>query len=307
MKKIFGAALAALLLMPLASCSNDNDPINTLSFTIPAYNLYTEIGSGDATVRRASYTFVTTYPANTVQFSTSAMPLPTGETAMFGTIEMPMNVSSVSFDNYRYEVVKFSAASATKTGVVVKDLNGELNQGVYRPGVVMVPGYEEPLLPGGTQHVFFGSYNLSDEWTVRTFWPDLTWRGATVTTYPGMDVPFTSDKIFYRVVMKRDDKDALTGKADVIFYNAKFAPKAPELTVLIQDLDLEFNANGYTVSGADIIPSQVADGGKLQPVPGFKFDNFKLTVSGNLLTGATANYKVAGKYEGQFSGSCVGN
>lgn len=299
MKKTMMAVFAALLALGVTSCNGDSEDKRILSGIVPAYNLFTPLGGdGKVGVALASYIYSAKSPEAVIALSVTGMALPNGAMATFSTVEMPMRPEIVQIDGNSYEIIGFSAASATQNGVAVKDLKGYLNQAAYpAPELKDYP----VLLPGGSSHYIVADYNLSDEWRVRTFWPDMTFRGTTETTYPGMTEAFTTGDIKYRVVMRRDANNGLTGKADIIFYDAKFAPQAPPLSVvLLKDLDLAFTAKGYVVTGKNIAPMTLENGG-YTPNKFFTFNEFSMEVSGNL-TFAKIGYKVAGKYEGSFQG-----
>lgn len=302
-------SLAAAMLLPLASCEDNHDSdMTTLSVKIAAYNLVTSIdddASKPVTVSLNNYVYNFTFAnsGNTVALQAGPIAIP-GGTAAFTTIPLSSSARMLNVDGQQREVIKFSAESPTESGAKVADLNGLLTQAVFMPGSAEIPGYKLEF-PGGTGHIAVLDYKMEDLWRVRTFWNDVTFTGATTTTYKDKDeniVNFENKNIRYRVVMK-SDKGILTGKADVILYNAKFAETAPEITVVLQDLDLTFSAAGYKISGKDVVPFMV-EANALQPTPRFIFNNFELSAVDDL-TQATINFKVAGIYDGTFKGACI--
>lgn len=308
MKKILKLSLAAAILLPLASCNNDaNENSYTRGLPISAYNLVTS--ADDATVAPAvslsgyNVTFKYSNQENTLQFKSGNVVLPDGGSVSFTTKPILVNVSSATVDDIPREVIKFSSENPSESGAEVTSLNGVITQSAYFPGSAVVKGYDL-LFPSSIKHYAVMDYRLNEQWRVRTFWRDMTFVGSTTTTYPNMSGPYTDTKFRYRIYMKTNDKGALTGKADVILYNAKFAPPAPLITVVLRDLDLKFSNSGYTLSGTDIIPDQVNDGGELTPNPKYMFNNFTFTAVGDL-TQATASYQVATVFKGQFQGSSI--
>lgn len=307
MKKILLTGLLVSSFLIMASCSDDKENSFTSSRSVPAYNLYTSVsGVEDAVVLPATYVMTTKSPEMTVSLAASNMSLPGGGKGNLTTIDMPFNISGVEIDGYYCETLTFTSESPYKSGLSISKLSGSVTQAAYNPGDVEVPGYDR-IVPnpnmGRPQNFCVFDYLIGTEWRVRSFWPDMTFCGTTVTTFPGMTGPYSNDKIAYRVIMHRDDNGAILNKADIIFYNAQFAPQAPEITVVLRDLTLNFNNNGYKISGTDIVPDMV-EAGALQPVNRYKFDSFNFVVQGNL-TSASASYSVAGMFNGSFSGSSI--
>lgn len=294
----------AVSVFAMSSCSKDSESNNSYTSTTPisAYNLYVASdGSGSSSTGLALYDFTMTFPAYTIQVSADNMAVPGGVSSSFATVPMNLKSSMVTVEETGREIISFSSDNASESSTRIRNLKGSLTQAAYFPPEVTVPGYKL-LLPGNTKHYVLMQYNLNDNWDVRTFWPDVTFKGSTVTTYPGMGEAFFNSGISYRVVMQLKDK-AITDKADVIFYNAKFAPKAPEITVVLKNLDLEFNERGYTIKGHDVIPYML-EAGELQETPRFKFNSFDLRVAGDL-TSAVIDYRVADIYSGSFTGISV--
>lgn len=307
MRKFFKLSLAAAILLPLASCNDDSNKNSyTTGVAISAYNLVTAVD--DASVKPAvglsgyNVTLKHEDQKNSVQIKSGNVVLPDGGSISFTTKPMAVNVSTVAVDDENRALIKFTSENPSESGAEVSQLNGMITQSGYYPGSAEVKGYDL-LFPSSTKHYSILDYVLNEKWRVRTFWRDVTFMGSTITTGSKMPGPYTNNKFRYRIYMKTTN-GALTGKADVIFYNAKFAEKAPEMTIVIRDLDVKFSNSGYTVSGTDIIPDMVSDGGELTPTRPFIFNNFTFTVVGDL-TQATASYEVAGKYNGQFQGSSI--
>lgn len=302
MNKLLLIGVVAASSLAITSCSGDSENRSTTTTPINAYNLFVPAsGDGDVYTGLALYKFVTTFPEATIQLGVDNMTMPGGGNTSFSTISMPIASAMVSVDDSGREVIIFGDKNPGESGAKISNLSGSLTQAVYFPPNVSVPGYKL-FIPGNSLHYVLMQYELNNDWNVRTFWPDMTFRGSTVTSYPGMTEAYSNSNIAYRVVMHLKD-NALTDKADVIFYNAKFAPKAPEITVVLKDLDLVFSDKGYTVEGKDVIPYTV-EAGALQETPRFKFNTFDLAAAGDMTT-AVINYQVADIYKGSFTGNSV--
>jgi len=307
MKKflVFGTAVAALLLM--SSCMKDDDG-NSSSRTalIPAYNLYTPLsGVAAPSVGLARYNFTTAFPAQTITVSTDNMVMPGGTVGSFKCMPLQFDQGQMMVDDINRLTIEFSGSNVSESGSKVTSLNGLITQAAYAPGDQEIPGYKR-LIPDNSLQYVIMQYVLDDTWQVRTFWPDMTFRGSTTTTFPGdsgESSTFQNDDIAYRIVMELTKENALTGKADVIFYNAKFAPNMPGITVVLKNLDLKFTTAGYTISGKQAVPYMV-EAGELQETPRFKFDNISVECTGDL-SSAIITYQVATVFKGRFQGQSL--
>lgn len=308
MKKLLLLGIASMAAAGLVSCEKESENYSSATISVKAYNLFTPVvaGKGDPFISNSVYSFVLTMPQDVVSINAGAMAAPGGNAVTFTTSQMPIDRSYPTVDNNMRETDAFNAANPSLSGADITNLKGVLTTAIYAP-----QSYDDPtflpdytwILPASSYCFAFMQYQYGTDWNVRTFWPDMTYRGNTVTTYPQMPEPFNSDSIEYRVVMKTEN-GLLTGKADVIMYNAQFAPQAPPLeVVLVKDLDLAFSDAGYTISGKDLIPYYLGDGGELLENKRFMFNSLEATVQGDL-TNISISYQVAGMYNGSFNGSC---
>ena len=301
MKKILLYAVLISAGLAATSCDRE-DNYYSQSFPIPAYNLFTaKDGSGSAFVGYGNYVFTTEMPANTITMSTSTMVLPNGTTTTFSTDPLSYTTRYIKLGDNNCEEITMKS-SAPVADMKISDLNCMLTKAAYNPGDIEVPGYKR-VIPGWTYHFVVMQYTCNNLWNVRTFWPDMTFAGVTTTEYPGMTDHFRNEDMTYRIYMHRGSNNEIQDKADIIFYNARFAPTMPEITVVIKDLDLKFDNVGYVIEGSNIAPYMV-EAGALQEAPRFTFNKFELSVSGDL-TSAKADYTVAGVFKGSFNGSCI--
>ncbi|MDE7181292.1 MAG: hypothetical protein K2N88_08875 [Muribaculaceae bacterium] len=300
MKKLLLSGLAALCALAFTACNKSSDNSNVVSFKLPTYNHFSSsTPGGSVSVAPASYTYTTEIPAFTVNMSGQDLSSPTGN-FNFRTSEIGFKVKYYDFNGRDAEVISFSSALPTENNVIT-DLKCQLTQMAYAPGSAEVPGYKR-FAPNDTFSYTVMSYRYNGM-LVRTFWPDMTYKGLTVTQGVGMPGEFTNQNMSYRVVMQRNDDNTLKNKADLIFYNAMFAQGMPELTIVVKDLDLKFTNMGYELTGTNISPYMV-EGGELQPAPRFVFNEIRFDASGDL-TSITGTYKVAGIYSGRFTGACI--
>lgn len=306
MRKILLLGLAAVFGMTLTSCNDkDDDKATYLTSTnlVPAYNLFTDAaGKKEPFAAIGNYKYTMTSPAYSVQMSVESMLLPGGTVGGFATDVVSMNVNYVQYDNLTAEALSFRIKDANNNPLV-SDIRCLLTQAAYAPEEV--EGYKiDRLVPNKTASYTVMQYNYGD-WLVRTFWPDMTFKGKTVTSGAGMDGSYENEDISYRVKMQLGLGGTLSDKADLYIFNAKFAANMPfEIKlILLKDLDLKFTNDGYEVSGSQIIPFML-EGGQLEETKRFAFNSIKMVVDGDL-TQMKADYEVASMYRGSFTGASI--
>lgn len=308
MKKILSLGFIAATTLIFTSCNHGDDYSQTSNLAIPAFNLFTSVsGNDDPFVGSGTYSFGTKYPEATLTVSANGMTTPSGSLATFSTVPMAFTAKVYTDNEVAFEDVTFKSEDPSSSGNKIFNLTGNISQYLNYPinfnDVDYLPGYKW-LVPTSSFHYVFMQYQYGNNWNVRTFWPDLTYVGQTVTTFPQDPGSFNSNEIQYRVIMQLNkDEFSLNKKVDIVMYNAQFAPQAPMIKViLLRDLDIEFTNDGYTISGQNVVPFMVESGDYL-PVERFMFNNFEATVGGDL-TGISISYTVAGVYKGGFTGTC---
>lgn len=301
MKKIAFWALATLFSLPFVACSDSNEePGRTDYYLIPAYNHFSAVdGTPGASVNMATYKFALRFPGETITFSSGNLQLPGGSPVTFSVDNMPFSVENVKVDNTPCEWLRFAGEHSSSQGSTVASLTGALTDAAYAPDF-NIDGYER-LVPSNLMHYAVMQYDLNSRWRIRTFWPDVTFGGTTITRMPSSSEPYSNSAIRYRVVMHLDAAPTAY-TADVILYNASFAPQMPTLkAIVLKNLSLTFDETGYYIEGANVAP-YMYEAGQLLETPKFTINEFRLTCGGNL-TSAAINYKVMGVYSGSFEGS----
>ena len=284
------------------SCNLDvDDSENYLSGTYTCSNLVIP-ADGEPFATNASYTAAFYTNSGTLTISTSDLNLGYG-TFKFQTNAVPSETKlySVDWSNSALDVTTFSGASANSDGVTIQNLGG------FMSSVVNVLSTNDPINPefGFIARIpLVISYTANHDYTVKTFMKDAIYRGTTsITTVGSQTEPFINDTIRYRVIFSQDYK-----KADIIFYDAKFAERMPvTIHFVLQDLDVKFTKNGYTISGTDVIPS-LYDPSGLTPAPNYVFKSFDFTNTSADLTVGAAMYTVQignAQYNGAFQGYYV--
>lgn len=308
MSKFHLLAVAASALLILPSCLKESHEETTQTYS--TYNLVIPTDpSAQTTVSAAQYTIKVIVSDGRLSVATSDLRLGASD-ASFTTDEM----SYTGVNTTLGAISTFSGGSASVSGMAINSLKGVISTLFFYPAYTgELPGINfVPYNRMGPVTVM--QYKVGDLYTVKTIARDMTYNGSTSTCIfvNGQEtVPFSSDKVLYRLVLSNDFK-----KADLVMYNAKFSEKAPELSALIlKDLDVEVSANGFLVSGKNVEP-QVPDGTDdkgntvYTEYNRFTFLDFSLQTTGEDLTGASVSYVVenpmgTGEYRGKFTGSYV--
>lgn len=299
MKKIALLACGALI-MGVTSCNKESEPINTQTITIETYSLVSKSGSAPV-VAPTTYKYYSNLTAMTTQISTEDLSTGTG-VLKFQTDMIPFIYGyNISIDKEKGHPFRFmKAADAGGTPTPVTKLRCDLTECTNANNKTLIGSLENqlkanPLLVPANKGYSFMQYTLG-EYDVKTFWPDMLYTGSTMTQYPGDGSPYENENITYRVKMNLSKADNYT--ADVFFYNAKFAEKAPAVNFVLKDLPLKFSLMGFEISAENVDPVMVPEN---TPNTRFRFDSFKL-LSTPGMDGMTCRYKVAGIYEGEASG-----
>lgn len=300
---LFAAAAAAL--MTLGSCES-NEGTSTYTYSVPTYNLVTNTEAGEEPVVSGSiYKYNFDLMAGQVTMG-SDISLSSGNTVSVSTGSIPYGGGYWQVgegDETQYgEVITINALNTGTASdkVRISNLVCQLTPFAYFPPEVQgAPAFTPPT---GVKYTLM-SYNIGENYRVRTFWPDMTFRGETTTSYPGTDgvnKNFTNKAMLYRVILNLKEK-----KATVILYNVKFGEEVTETisNIVLNDLALAINAPGISISGTNIVP-KIYEAGEAKPNQEFTFDNFDCDILGDL-TSASIRYKVAGAYNGQFTGSYI--
>lgn len=308
MKKKLTLGIASIaILAALSSCSKDSESSDIRNLTLAVYNLYTnpDASANKVSTALAYYAVTTTFPGNTISIAADNMTTPGGGRADFKTFALPFTLKYLQLESTSRQVFSFSNPNPSATNPPITNLSGIITQATYSPATdAKLPDSFNRLIPNSQFYYIVMSYDFAG-YNVRTFWPDMTFRGTTFTEYQGMEGTYSTEAMSYRVIMHRAADNSLEDKADIVFYNAKFAAPAPELkAIVLKDLDLTFDLTGYKITGSAVVPQILMDGDNLISNPKFTFDSFTLVCGGDL-TNATIYYEVAGMYKGRFSGNSI--
>lgn len=296
-------AAMAIFAIGFASCNKDTEPQLTSTVSVNTYSLVTS--TGGTVVSPTKYTYIFDVYKGTGTMGTEALGTAGGNVSFRTDAMKYLNAyATVEGDESIYEFISMTAEDAGGTPTPVTSLNSLITyatnannmrlladlKDVLNVNPISYPTTREKSLYSFTQYKY-GAY------TVTTFWPDMLYTGTTITNYPGAEIPYNNDKIVYRVVMDLSTPNDY--KADVYFYNAKFAEKAPSINFVLKNLSLKFSAVGFTIDGSNVDPVMIPEN---TPNTRFRFDNFTL-MSNPLMSTMSCRYKVAGVYMGQAEGA----
>ena len=314
MKKTLLGLMAATGLLFTACDTTPKD--STAQVTYGTFNLVNPLDGGEPTVAAAAYSFDFNLSQATVQINTSS--LTCGSSKYYFTTDV---VNYQQYEPY-YGLVYFmkgmTANVNNSSTLPLKNARFLLTSNFAyakpdwnpeHPGVLYNGNYLAPVV--------VASYQVGEDFTVKTFMTDSFYSGTTRTQYPkkdgGMET-YENKDMYYRVLINIEKKTA-----DVIMYKAKFSSSSDEpekKLVYLKDLKVNFGNGKYTITGENITP-QLLEGGKLEDYPSFNVD-FDMTTTGPELVGAVMNYTVEHTmqyegmpmpmtvtYTGNFSGDTV--
>jgi len=322
-KTLFSALVCGAAALAMTSCQKDT--VNSDKVNAYIYNYITAAnGQGEAKVSLCTYSFDFNWDQHVVSATTDIVDLGNSQKLAFAFPSLPFksNGSTTVFWGSATNPV------AASNGQQISNFEFELNPGINLPPVSL-PDANLPEDPEGKK-VTLGfalpaaftwqgavlmytklSYQIGNDYNVRTFWEDNVFTGETNTTVnKDASTGFQNTKPAYRIKI-----DMATKKATAVLYNAKFNEKMPEMNLILINLNVAFNNSGITVTGDNVIP-RVLEGVSLTEVPTFPFTKFKFDIYGDMTMGkceftvtpdprAVPNMPANTTFEGGFSGSML--
>lgn len=299
---LFAIPLSGLM---LSSCNLENDPTgNYTSGSFVCCNLISN-ASGDSYASLCSYKTIFYYTDGTMQLSTDMLNLDnTTYSFTSGMMNCDTKYYSVDGQSGIFDVTSFAGGSVNTGKISVENIKG------FTSSLVNILSTNDPVNPAFpfTPYIpMVMSYTVDNKYNVKTFMPDAIYTGTTEIRSAGSNsTPFTNDGIRYRVVFQKDLK-----KADIIFYNAKFADRMPiTINFVLKDLDVEYSGGSYVISNAagEPINPWMYEASGLTENPNYKFTSFRFINSSDDLTIGQAFYTVQmgeAIYNGEFNGFYV--
>ncbi|MCH5235648.1 MAG: hypothetical protein J1E16_10165 [Muribaculaceae bacterium] len=306
MKKFLLIGGAAAML-GLSACSTDGYSEINQKFPSSAISIITDETDGGVTVFPGTYVFNITNRDNAFSGSITSPALIANNTSL----EFTSDPQSCQFNGVEF-YFKDIAATAGSTGLQLNnsqilgvtsyvDQNGRY--GFYTDSTEIGDLTFKPSNNNMMETV--ARYYIGSRYRVNTFPIDSFFLGETTTSYNmmGESHSFSTETITYRfIINKEKDSDVYT--ATMVMYNAKFSDNEREplkVGIIAQGLDVNFSANGVTITGQDIIPD-VYEAGATTPYENFKFNNITFQTTDIYYTRGTLDFQVAGIYKGHFEG-----
>lgn len=277
----------------LASCTSDNEPTtSTLTYQVTNYIVPADTQK-DVELSNSTYVFRT--EDNQMLVNETGMKIE-GTAYNFTTDQKTFKL--YSYNQGQIITVEGNNANINSNpSLPLRNFNCAITTFVYYtpvavPGVVGV----NVITP-----VPVMKYDIGDLYTVRTFSRDAYFCGTTSTFYPDAEGNLTNyenKNIIYRMVI---DIDKLT--ADLVMYQAQFAPQAPVLSaIVLKGLNVKLTRSGFDISGTNIVP-EVGEGNSTTPNPKYTFDSVQFHTASEDLSQATIRYTVGGRFSGSFTGA----
>lgn len=313
MKKLL---LGALALSGLFLTSCDTTPKDsTAKVTYLTCNLITPLDGSPSYATKGLYSFNFNLSQWRVAMATSDLYV--GEKRYSFTTDETDYVQYAPYNGMVYYIKGFQGNVNNSATMPLKDSYLWITTNFYYYSSAILPTYEHPSLVFNGSYIqpaLIGTYQVGEDFKVRTFMPDAFYSGKTYTTYPGQGGTIENNEnkdMYYRVLV-----DAAKNKADVMICNARFSASEREplkAFIYLKDLDVTFGDGFYRITGAGITP-QLYEGGKFDDYPSFNIESFTMSTTGTDMTGAVMDYTVLHtmntgdtpvtvKYTGQFTGS----
>ncbi len=303
-KKTFLTLLSLSSLLLMSSCNKDDVEPGTLIQSEP-YRVLNIVGSSDGEASASMALYRVNFSLLAGDATVQCSDLPVGKSLI------SFETSSVPFSSWQ-EQNQYSVTTITTTGhvpmssagVKIENMNFYITSAIndFTGNQYAAPGVSNQYL---NKVACFIQYDLNSDYKVKATPADVSFNGSTVTSYPSAEgiQSYENSAIKYRVVF-----DVAQNKADVVLYDAQFAPApSPSLKGLVlRGLDVEFTEDaGYVVSGENIIPEVLEGPSSATPNPKFSFNSFELRSSSADLTKVECDYTVATVFKGTFKGSAL--
>lgn len=224
-----------------------------------------------------------------------------------------LNVTELEFNDHDYAFLlpdlKYTQLNYGNGSVVtfsspgVQETGGSASSGRLEAKITTV--YDISIVTGSYLSIVrqpLVTLNVDDRYKVRTFNAGAVYPGTTATWYvaDNQRVEYTDQNVVYMVSMDLEKK-----KAYILIQNGKFAEQMPAISLMkLEGLDIEYVHGGYIIKGTDIVP-QVAEGKSFTPNPSYTFDHLSLRTMSEDLTTVAIDFKVAGRFNGSFSGAAA--
>lgn len=272
--KITKLLLGAVALLGLTSCLNDDSEQIETTTLHQVFNCVEDTQNGNTEiVTGVSYTMEFNFTKGIVNLAINGLQV--SQSTPSYTIAM----RDIKYTlNDKGEIV-INVPSATNGVVTVTDFKLKFRQRTMNY-TVPIPVYDI-------------TYTVNSTYKVRAVQQSTFYFGKTTTTILGTESVFDTDKIYYCVTFDPTVRKEGRPQARFFMYDAQFAPKMPQMNLMLLELYADINVNGYSI---DAPTAKVYTGTVQNPKeePDYAVTDFNL--EGMFSTGINFDYIAAGRF-----------
>lgn len=270
MKRLLSIFAILAMVFSVQSCIGSSDsPDQTASVSLKGYNHIYEPGQADNPVRNktAKCDLEVNLSKMTMTVASTGALASDGEEITLTFTNVPMKYSQAK--GFTFELPTTTPLSSDGKEHKVSNLKGTFVTYGISDNTSMI-----------AINVLQLSYTVDGQYVVNTTMqspidndskvPQLYFTNcSTTTTAEGLD-PFSTTVTTYLVYFTAADK------ADVRIFNAQFAQRMPQLTMVFPDVPVKFTAEGYVLDAETVVP-KIND----TPQPGYEVKNFQMNITDN--------------------------
>lgn len=272
--KITNLLLAAAVMLGFTSClGGDSEQIETKTlYQVFNYVEDVQTGKGEI-VTGTSYEMELNYTKGILNLSING--IQTSQSAPSYTV----SISDIKYSFNEKGEMLINVPRASNGVITITDLKFKYRQRTINYSM-SIP-------------VFDITYTINDAYKVRSIQESTFYFGDTKTSIIGSPQEFKTDKSYYCVTFAPSTRVDGKPQARLFMYDAKFAPKMPEMNLMVLELYADFSLDGYTITAPT---AKVYTGTVQNPKeePDYAITNLNLT--GKFSTGVEFDYTAAGRF-----------
>ncbi|MDE6266250.1 MAG: hypothetical protein K2M07_02740 [Muribaculaceae bacterium] len=266
--------LTAVILLGLTSCLGDSDNEQIEKERIyQIFNVVEDTQKGTTEiVTGVAYQMEVNFTNMTMNLSISGLQVSQSAPAY------NLEIQNVNFQINKQGEIVVNVPSVSNGAVTVSDF--KFKKRMRSMGMEGIPVYD-------ITYIVNGSYN------VRSVQMSTFYFGQTETTIIGTESLFKTDETFYCVTFDPTVRKDGKPQARLFMYNAKFAPKMPEMNLMLLELYADFTVDGFTIKADE---ASVYTGTVQNPKeePDYAVTDFDMI--GKFSTGVEFEYTAAGRF-----------
>lgn len=258
--------------MLMSSCLGDSEePHYTANLNYPCFNHVYKIADGNTTISAARYNMAIDF--TTMSFDLSITGCFSTENTNISTLNLgTLNLTVNATGGY-----DFSAAELVSGETHISDLRGKM-----WVSTAIVDGVTQEVVLLSFSYYANGQYRITALNSQPYFY-----CSKTATTMPATEE--TEESVYETSSMSCQIALTSAEKASVYLDKAQFNARMPQMALVLKDIPITLNANGYSLDAESITPYTSND----IPVEAYTFKNLKINV-----TGTTMNMSFICPYNG---------